>query len=85
MGRLNQFSSANAWNVNTNNANVNNNTKSNSNYVRAVSDYENRILGNSAINFEGVIEAYYECRKKKRSSSNEQLFEINMPRRIYVL
>ena len=85
MGRLNQYSSVNAWNVNTNNANVNNNTKSNSNYVRAVSDYEDRILGNSAINFEGVIEAYYECRKKKRSSSNEQLFEINMPRRIYLL
>lgn len=50
-----------------------------------MSDYENRILGNCEIEFEGVIEAYYECRKKKRSSSNEQLFEIRAPKSLYKL
>jgi RNA-directed DNA polymerase len=85
MGRISQNSATNAWNVNINNANVNNNTKTNSNYVRSVADYENRILGNSAIDFEGVIKAYYECRKKKRSSPNELLYEVNAPRRIYLL
>lgn len=85
MGRISQNSATNAWNVNVNNANVNNNTKTNSNYVRSVADYENRILGNSTIDFEGVIKAYYECRKKKRSSPNELLYEVNAPRRIYLL
>ena len=85
MGRKTQYSASNAWNVNVNNANVNNNTKTDSNYVRSVSDYENRILGNGTVDFEGIIEAYYECRKKKRSSANELLYEIAAPRRLYLL
>ena len=64
---------------------MNNNTKTDSNYVRSVSDYENRILGNGTVDFEGIIEAYYECRKKKRSSANELLYEIAAPRRLYLL
>lgn len=73
---LNQYSASNAWNVNFNNANVNNNTKSNSNYVRACSDYteEPRF---PPVSLESVIEADLDCRRHKRNTVNEQLWELD--------
>lgn len=55
-------SANNAWNVNFNNGNVNNNNKNNNNYVRAVAaSGDDRIAG--------WIEAFEDCCKKKKSSS----------------
>lgn len=37
------------------------------------------------ITFSSVLEAYYDCRVGKRSTANEQLFEVNGLRRVYKL
>jgi hypothetical protein len=57
-----EYSANNAWNVNFNNGNVNNNNKYNNNYVRAVAAF-----GEEEIT--GWIEAFDDCCKKKKSSS----------------
>ena len=71
-----QYSAQNAWNVNFNNSNVNNNTKSNTHSVRAFSDCQ--LLNDDTFQcfFEDMLVAYYECRKRKRSSGSEIEYEM---------
>ena len=72
-----QYSSAtNAWNVNFSNANVNNNNRSNSNRVRAFSDCQLFNDDGFIDFFADMLVAYYECRKKKRSSRSEIIYEM---------
>lgn len=73
-----QYSSSNARYLNFNNGNVNNNSKTNTNIrARAVSDCQ--IL--SSVEFQafltGILAAYYECRRKKRSSKSEIYYEMD--------
>ena len=72
-----QSSQNNAWNVNTNssNCNTNNNNKNNNLTVRAFSDYldnDDFLLFASS-----MLAAYYECRRNKRGSISEILYEMN--------
>lgn len=79
----------NAWNCNSNNTNVNNNNKNNNNdnnRVRAFSafprtDFHNLITMReypNGIPLVDVFNAYYECRKHKRRTDSQVLFEINL-------
>lgn len=55
-----------------NNGNVNNNNKRNGNRVCAVSDYQ---MYQKFV--ENMFAAYYECRRNKRNSRSETLYEID--------
>jgi len=72
-----QYSQNNAFNANTNSDNVisNNNNKYNDLTVRAVSDYQDD--EGFILFFTGMLAAYYECRRNKRGSISEILYEIN--------
>lgn len=75
-----QYSASNAWNCNFNQTNCNtnnNNNKNNNNRVVAVSDYH--LFNDAEFQwfFEGMLVAYYECRKKKRSSRSEIEYEMD--------
>lgn len=72
-----QYSSAtNAWNVNFNNSNVNNNTRTNGNSVRAFSDCQLFNDEDFLDFYVSMLVAYYECRRKKRSSRSEIEYEM---------
>ena len=69
-----------AWNVNMNNGNTNNNNRNNNNYVRAVSEFHEKMentMGNICISYESLYEAYMDCRRHKRSTANAVIFEID--------
>lgn len=74
-----QYSQNNAWNVKSHASNcmTNNNNKNNGFRVRAFSDCELLSDERFLVFFRNFLVAYYECRKKKRSSPSEIYYEMN--------
>lgn len=87
MEHQSQNSSASyAWYVNANNADVNNNTRTNGYQVRPFSDFLDTMEDAPAVpSFADFLEAYYDCRKSKRTSINALLFEARSVRSVYRL
>lgn len=79
---LTQYSSNNSWNLNWSSG-LNNNNKNNNNYVRAFTatrHYTNKGKDtgmNDTFTLEEVLEAYYECRRNKRRTANQLMFEAD--------
>lgn len=76
---LTQNSADNAWNLNLSDGNMNTNYKFNQNRVRPVSalikkTYSYKI---KMIDFETILKAYFDCRKRKRSTVGATEFELN--------
>ena len=76
---ITQNSATNAWNLNLSDGNMNTNYKFNQNRVRPVSalikkTYSYKI---KMIDFETILEAYFDCRKRKRSTVGATEFELN--------
>lgn len=81
----NGSSSANAWNVNFNNANVNNNNRTNAYYVRPFAESRVLCLDDRRVPFSSFVEAYYHCRRNKRSRHSALLFEMGWSHKLYSL
>lgn len=64
---------------------MNNNTKTNSNYVRPFAEFQNLNSGDCPVPFDSILEAYYDCRKGKRTSCNSLLFEARAVRSLHKL
>ena len=76
---ITQNSANNAWNLNLNDGNMNNNWKFNQNRVRPVSALIKKTYSEKQqmIDFETILEAYLDCRKRKRSTVGATEFELN--------
>ena len=76
---ITQNSANNAWNLNLNDGNMNNNYKFNQNRVRPVSALIKKTYSEKQqmIDFETILEAYLDCRKRKRSTVGATEFELN--------
>ena len=76
---ITQNSANNAWNSNLNDGNMNNNWKFNQNRVRPVSALIKKTYSEKQqmIDFETILEAYLDCRKRKRSTVGATEFELN--------
>ena len=84
MNRLHDWSSTennnnnnNAYNVNFSNGNYNNNNKNNTNNVRAVLAFSQYDLFRQPIPLSEFFTAYFDCRRKKRSTCAAIRFEID--------
>lgn len=82
MNRLHDWSSTennnnNAYNVNFSNGNNNNNNKSNTNNVRAVLAFSQYDLFHQPIPLFEFFKAYFDCRRKKRSTYAAIRFEVD--------
>ncbi len=75
----------NAYNINFSNGNVNNNNKNNTNAVRAVLAFEQYDLFHQPIPLSEFFQAYFDCRKKKRSTCSAIMFEIDYEKNIIEL
>lgn len=73
---MRQYSKNNAWNVNMNNGNLNNNNKYNAGYVQAVADFKEQ-NGFYPIQFEDILEAYFDCLKNKSNTLSSIDFQVN--------
>ena len=75
---ITQNSANNAWNLNLNDGNMNNNYKFNQNRVRPVSALIKKTYSEKQqmIDFETILEAYLDCRKRKRSTVGATEFEL---------
>lgn len=67
-------SSNNAWIYNGTNGNLNNNNKNNSNSVRPITEFINNV---NMVSIEDVFNAYYACRKNKRTTESALDFEVD--------
>ena len=67
----------NAYKLNFSNGNSNNNNKNNSNNVRAVLAFEQYDLFHQPIPLSEFFQAYFDCRKKKRSTCSAIKFEVD--------
>lgn len=90
-----EYSQNNAWNVNYN-GNNNNNNKNNNNYVRSVRALAaNHSISScpslfdqttpSQIRIEDLFQAYYDCRRNKRRTSNAMAYEVDFERNLVEL
>lgn len=77
--------SNNAYKLNFNNGNSNNNNKNNTNTVRAILAFSQYDLFHQPIPLSDFFEAYFDCRKKKRSTSSAIKFEIDYEQAIIEL
>lgn len=76
---MSQYSQNNAWNVKSHASNcmTNNNNKNNGFRVRAFADCKLLDDERFCVFCNNFLVAYYECRKKKRSSPSEIYYEMN--------
>lgn len=87
---LTENSATNAWNLNLNNGNANNNTKAtNQNRVRPVSALlrinNTPIKDNDMVTTQGLIEAYFDCRKRKRKTASAIIYEMDYESKLIAL
>ncbi len=75
----------NAYNINFSNGNDNNNNKNNNNAVRAVLAFSQFDLFHQPIPLSEFFQAYFDCRKKKRSTCSAVKFEIDYEKNIIEL
>ncbi len=75
----------NAYKINFSNGNSNNNNKNNTNNVRAVLAFEQYDLFHQPIPLSEFFQAYFDCRKKKRSTYSAIKFEVDYENEIIQL
>ena len=84
-------SATNAWNLNFDDGNANNwNTKAgNQNRVRPVSALlrinNTPIKDNDMVTTQGLIEAYFDCRKRKRKTASAIIYEMDYESKLIAL
>ena len=77
--------SNNAYKLNFSNGNSNNNNKNNTNNVRAILAFSQYDLFHQPIPLSEFFEAYFDCRKKKRSTCSAIKFEVDYEQEIIKL